>query len=204
MANDNVASFNLINVIWAGFKSILALLILIIILNGCTTKTPKPATSKFNPPKALEKFKCDRSADQAMEMGDIETGLHKHAFYVARHPDNPLAHYHLGYAFRQMRNIKQEIAHYEKAISLGYTQNSQLFFNLAMAQAELSRYDKAIASFQMALAIDPNAIDSLLELSNIYRHIEDTQNERQILERCLKLQPDNDSIKKRLESLPDD
>ena len=207
MANDNGASFGQINMRWNALRSILTLLILIIILNGCAANTPKPATSKIIPAlktKTFGKFQCDREADEAMEKGDIETGLHKHALLVVRYPDNPLAHYHLGYAFGQMRNIEQEIAHYEKAVSLGYTHNDQLFFNLAMAQAELGRFDKAIASFKRALTIDPNAIDSLIELSNIYRHIGDAKNERRILLRCLKLQPDNEIIKARLESLPDD
>ena len=207
MENYNVAGFDQINRIWVTLKSISGLLILILILNGCAARTPKPVPSKIIPApktKAFGKFQCDREADKAMERGDIETGLHKHALFVVRYPDNPLAHYHLGYAFGQMRNIEQEIAHYEKAVSLGYTQNDQLYFNLAMAQAELGRFDEAIVAFKRALAIDPNAIDSLIELSNIYRHIGDPKNERRILLRCLKLQPDNETIKARLESLPDD
>jgi tetratricopeptide (TPR) repeat protein len=207
MENYNGAGFDQINRIWVTLKSISGLLILILILNGCAVRTPMPAPSKIIPApktKAFGKFQCDREADMAMEKGDIETGLHKHARFVVRHPDNPLAHYHLGYAFGQMRNLKQEIAHYEKAVALGYTHNDQLYFNLAMAQAELGRYDQAIASFKKALAIKPNAFDALLELSNIYRHIGDPQNERRILIRCLKLQPDNDSIKARLENLPND
>jgi tetratricopeptide (TPR) repeat protein len=207
MENYNVAGFDQINRIWVTLKSISGLLILILILNGCAARTPKPVPSKIIPApktKAFGKFQCDREADKAMEKGDIETGLHKHARFVTKHPDNPLAHYHLGYAFGQIRNIKQEIAHYEKAVSLGYIYNDQLYFNLAMAQAELGRYDQAITSFKKALAIKPNAFDSLLELSNIYRHIGDAQNERRILMRCLKLEPDNETIKTRLESLPED
>ena len=204
MANNNVAGFDQIKMIWVTLKSISGLLILIVILSGCAAKTPKPAIIPAPKTEAFKKFQCDREADKAMEEGDIETGLHKHARFVARHPDNPLAHYHLGYAFGQMRNIKQEIAHYEKAVSLGYTHNDQLYFNLAMAQAELGRYDKAIAAFKKALAIKPDAFDTLLELGNIYRHLGDPQNERRILLRCLKLQPDNEAIKVRLENLPDD
>jgi hypothetical protein len=103
MANDYVADFDQINWIWATLKSISGLLLLILIFNGCAAKTPKPTTSKIIPApktKVFGKFQCDREADKAMERGDIETGLHKHARFVVRHPDNPLAHYHLGYAFR--------------------------------------------------------------------------------------------------------
>jgi tetratricopeptide (TPR) repeat protein len=178
----------------------------VIVLGGCAAKIPRPGPVKnIPPPQNLKKFQCDREADLALERGDIETGLHKHLRFVAEHPGNPLAHYHLGYAFGQLRNIEQEIAHYETAISLGYTQNDQLYFNLAMAQAELAQYHRAVASFKKALKIDPNAMDTLLELSGVYRQIGDIENERRILERCLKLKPDSETskiIKKRLESLP--
>ena len=208
MVKRNLSNFCQINIIWILLQLISSILIAVIILNGCAVKTPKPAPTKsITPAKDLAKFQCDRDADLAMERGDIETGLHKHARFVAKYPDNPLAHYHLGYAFGQMRNIKQEIAHYEKAISLGYTQNDQLYFKMAMAQAELAQYNKAIASFKKALKIDPNAMDTLLELSRIYQQIGDVQNERRILERCLKLKPNNETtetIKKRLEHLPAD
>lgn len=208
MAKRNLSVFCQINIIWILLKLISSLLIAVFLLNGCAAKTPKPAPTKITPPaEDSAKFQCDRKADLAMERGDIETGLNRHARFVAKNPDNPLAHYHLGYAFGQMRNIEQEIVHYEKAVSLGYTQNDQLYFNLAMAQAELGQYDRAIASFKKALKIDPDAIDTLLELSRIYQQTGDVQNEQRILKRCLELKPNSttmEEIKKRLENFPED
>ncbi len=172
------------------------------ILWGCAASPPK--TSPVAPPAPPKKaeWQCSQTADQAMEEGDIETGLREHARYVVEHPNNPLAHYHLGYAFGQMGDIEHEIAHYEAAISLGYLHNGQLFFNLGMAYSEIAQYPKAIESFNKALKIEPESIDALIELSRIYHEIGDVHNERTILKRHLELEPNDESVQQRLEALP--
>ncbi len=190
------------NRLLADHISLLVTLAVSMVVLGCAASPPK--TSPVAPPAPPKKteWQCSQAGDRAMEEGDIETGLREHARYVVDHPNNPLAHYHLGYAFGQIGDIEHEIAHYEAAISLGYLHNGQLFFNLGMAYSETAQYNKAIESFNKALNLEPNSIDVLMELSRIYHEIGDVRNERVILKRHLKLEPDNQSVQQRLENLP--
>lgn len=178
---------------------LLGSVILMLEIFGCAAKIPQTAPPVYPTPQTG--WQCSEKADQAMADGDIETGLHEHARFVAQHPNNPLAHYHLGYAFGQVGDIKQEIAHYEKAVSLGYDDNDQLFFNLGMAYGESGQLEKAIDAFEKSLAIAPESGDALAELSRLYRETGDKKNERRMLERLLKLAPENDTIKERIEAL---
>jgi len=177
---------------------------------GCATVSPPtpiptqpPAASAAPSKQPPAQWQCDPTADKAMENGDIETGLHEHARFVAQHPENPLGHYHMGYAFGQVGEIQQEIAHYETALALGYIHNEQLFFNLAMAYSELGQFDKAVSAFQKALALEPDSVDTLSELGRIYHETGDIENERRTLVRLLKLEPDNPETRKRLKKLPE-
>jgi tetratricopeptide (TPR) repeat protein len=185
-----------------GLMSLAPVVIAAVLIFGCAGKTPQPAAPATSTPlKSHPQWHCSPKADQAMADGDIETGLHEHARFVAKHPENPLAHYHLGYAFGQTGDIKQEIAHYEEAVSLGYDDNDQLFFNLAMAYGELGQLEKAVAALEKSLAIAPEAVDTLTELSRLYREADDKKNERRILERLFELIPENATIKQRLKEL---
>lgn len=181
---------------------LLQVFVAVALLFGCAgrpSRPPAPITS--TPVDSPSRWQCSEKGDKAMENGDIVTGLHEHARFVAQHPQNPLAHYHLGYAFGQTGDIGQEIAHYEEAVALGYDDNDQLFFNLAMAYGESGQLKKAVDAFEKALALAPDAVDILTELSRTYREIGDVENERRILERLLELDPENESIRQRLKAL---
>lgn len=205
MARHNSSFLLFANKMWGIFKATAPVLIAIILTFGCAAKTPQPAPPvPAAPPQNPPQWQCNEKADKAMEYDDVETGLHEHARFVAKHPRNPLAHYHLGFAFGQVGDIKQEIAHYEEAVSLGYDHDEQIFFNLAMAYAELSRFDKAVNAFKRALVLNPDSVDALAELVKIYEEIGDSQNERRMLERLLELEPDNDIAKQRLKKIADD
>jgi tetratricopeptide (TPR) repeat protein len=182
-------------------KHITTTLTLVGILLGCAAKTPEPVPPITAHSQTENKWQCSAKADEAMKNGDMETGLREHARFVADHPKNPLAHYHLGYAFGQMGDIESEIAHYEVAVSLGYTHDEQLFFNLGMAYGELERFNKAVDAFEKVLALTPDSMDALIELSIIYRELGDVNKEQRILNRRLKMEPDNKSIKNRLNKL---
>lgn len=170
------------------------------VLNGCAIKPAGPPASAAAPAKAVrQQWQCDPEADKAVESGDIEAGLHAHARFVTEHPDNPLARYHLGYAFGLAGDIAHEIAQYEAALSLGYIHDEQLFFNLGMAYAETGQDSKAVDAFEKALALDPDSIDTLSELEVMYQKMGEIRNERRILERHLELEPDNDAVRQRLD-----
>ena len=182
-------------------KLIIFAIFLALALSGCAHPPPTRPPETEVASQESDEWYCDPSADAAMKRGDFESGLNQHARFVADHPDNALAHYHLGYAFGQMGNIEQEIAHYETAVSLGYHHNEQLFFNLAMAYGEVRRFDDAIEAFKKVLALDAEADDALFELSGIYREIGDLDRERQTLRRYLNRVPEDEYILNRLDQL---
>lgn len=164
---------------------------------GCST----PGYEKGRP--AISHWQCDAAADEAMREGDDETGLRRHEEFVARHPDNPLARYHLGYAYSRSGNLEAEVAHYEKAIALGYRENAQLYFNLGMAYKEIDQRDQAMAAFEKSIAIDLNAVDARLELARLKQQAGDRQGARRLLLQVEELEPENEFVRQWLKALED-
>jgi tetratricopeptide (TPR) repeat protein len=174
---------------------ILGWLCLLAVLAGCSTL----AGDKVQP--GISQWSCDPAADEAMRAGDEETGLRLHQEFVSLHPDNPLALYHLGYAFGRSGNIEAEIAHYEKALLLGYDANAQLYFNMGMAYKELNQADQAMTVFEKAIEIDPNALDAMLELARLRQQAGDDEGARSLLQRAEELEPDNGFVREWLKAL---
>jgi tetratricopeptide (TPR) repeat protein len=174
---------------------ILAAMGLLAFLAGCAT----PAGD--TPQAAIAQWQCDPAADEAMRTGDEETGLRLHQQFVARHPDNPLAHYHLGYAFGRSGEIEAEIDHYEKAVSLGYDANDQLYFNLGMAYRELNHTDQAMTAFERVIEIDPHAVDAMLELARLRQQTGDKQGAYRLLQKAEALEPENEFVRQWLKAL---
>jgi tetratricopeptide (TPR) repeat protein len=192
---NNGKMFRSIGVLPGAIAGILGWLWLIAALASCST----PAGDKIQP--GISQWQCDPAADEAMRVGDGETGLRLHQEFASRHPDNPLAQYHLGYAFGRSGNIEAEIAHYEEALLLGYDRNAQLYFNLGMAYRELNRQDQAMTVFEKAIEIDPNAVDAMLELARLKQQAGDKQSAYRLLQRVEELEPENRYVREWLKAL---
>ena len=65
-------------------------------------------------------------------MEDYPEAIRRHQLVIKDHPDNALAHYHLGFSYGLMGQHQQELTEYRDAIDLGLD-DWQLFLNLGLA-----------------------------------------------------------------------
>ena len=93
---------------------------------------------------------CDVDADYYLGVEDYSQAIRRHADIVRTHPENALAHYHLGFALGMRGDREAEVAEYLQAEALGL-RNWDLFLNLGLAQFEQGDLDAAAASLQRAV-----------------------------------------------------
>jgi tetratricopeptide (TPR) repeat protein len=128
--NDSLARF------WIGL-AVAALLV-------CSGMRRKAIASQ------LQDQVCDVSADYALGVEDYPEAIRLHQGVLRRHPDDALAHYHLGFAEGMMSESTLEITEYRRAAALGLT-SWDLFFNLGLAQFENGDLDGATKSLRRAV-----------------------------------------------------
>ncbi len=133
---------------------------------------------------------CDEKADQALMQGDYDTSVLLHLQLLDKHPDNKLALYHLGYAYGNKHDHEMEVFYYEKAVSLGFSQNG-IFFNTGMAYWELKQFDESIRAFQRALDVDSENIEARYGLSVDYMEIGELQMATEQLRKILEIDPNH-------------
>ena len=102
-----------------------------------------------------------------MVLQDYQTGILLHEKFLEKNPTNALAMYHLGYAYGQTGNYRQEVLYYKKAIASGFG-NESIYFNLGMAYGELADIEKSIAAFKKSLGMNPKNSDSHFGLAMAY------------------------------------
>ena len=95
---------------------------------------------------------CDARADYAMAIEDYPETIRLHAEVVHEHPNNALAHYHLGFAQGMMGNKTAEVTEYQRAAALGL-KNSDLFLNRGLAQLQSGDLDAATGSLRQAVLL---------------------------------------------------
>ena len=131
---------------------------------------------------------CDVGADYALGAGDYPEAISLHAEVVRKHPDNALAHYHLGFAEGMLGNRRAEVREYELAAALGL-RNWDLFLNMGLAQLEDGDLDAATDSLQRAVFLGPNHSESHYNLALAFeRRGLGPEAEREILT-ALRLKP---------------
>lgn len=131
-------------------------------LTACSMNTPRGGH------ETRPLWHCDQEGDEAMKAQDYEAAIRLHERFLEKEDRNPLALYHLGYAYGQRGDHQQEVLLYEEALSLGYTEPS-VFFNLGMAYAELRRPEEAVRAFQRGLELHPRSADNYLGLGMVYQ-----------------------------------
>ena len=62
---------------------------------------------------------CDAAADYPILTENYSQAVRLHLRVLAEHPDNALAHYHLGFAYGMLGHHAQELVQYRKAADLG-------------------------------------------------------------------------------------
>jgi tetratricopeptide (TPR) repeat protein len=100
-----------------------------------------------------ERQVCDVGADYALGVENYSEAIRLHAEVVRKHPDNALAHYHLGFAQGMTGNRTAEVSEYQRAAALGL-RNWDLFLNLGLAQLENGELDAATDNLRQAVLLD--------------------------------------------------
>src|SRR5208283_3669204 len=62
---------------------------------------------------------CDVGADYSLGVEDYPEAIRLHSEVLRKHPENALAHYHLGFAQGMVGNRTAEVTEYERAAALG-------------------------------------------------------------------------------------
>ena len=107
---------------------------------------------------------CDVRADYSLGVEDYSEAVRRHAQVLNQHPDNAVAHYHLGFALGMLGNGKAEVGEYERAEALGL-KAWDLFLNLGLAQLENGDLNAATDSLQRAVLFGGNHPESHFNLA---------------------------------------
>ena len=76
-----------------------------------------------------------RLADYYLGMENYPAAIRRHLVVIREHPDNALAHYHLGFAYGVIGQHRQNSHEYRRAVELGLD-DWQLFLNLGLVYLE--------------------------------------------------------------------
>jgi tetratricopeptide (TPR) repeat protein len=107
---------------------------------------------------------CDVGADYSLGVEDYTEAIRCHVQVLKDHPDDAVAHYHLGFAFGMVGNTKAELGEYQHAEALGLT-SWDLFLNLGLAQLENGDLDAATDSLRRAVLFGENHPESHFNLA---------------------------------------
>jgi Flp pilus assembly protein TadD len=110
---------------------------------------------------------CDVGADYALGVEDYSGAIRLHEEVVREHPDDALAHYHLGFAQGMIGNRSAEIREYQRAAALRL-RNWDLFLNLGLAQLENGDLVAATDSLQQAVLLGETHSESHFNLALVY------------------------------------
>jgi Flp pilus assembly protein TadD len=107
---------------------------------------------------------CDVRADYSLGVEDYTEAVRRHVQVLNQHPDNAVAHYHLGFALGMVGNTMAEIREYRRAEALGL-KTWDLFLNLGLAQLENGDLDAATNSLRRAVFLGENHSESHFNLA---------------------------------------
>ena len=116
---------------------------------------------------AAESEICDVEADYALGMENYPEAIRLHAELVRRHPENALAHYHLGFAQGMAGNGGVEVSEYKLAAALGL-RAWDLFLDLGLVQLEDGELNPATDSLRLAVLFGGNHSESHYNLALAY------------------------------------
>jgi len=110
---------------------------------------------------------CNERADYALGVEDYPRAIRLHEEVVRTHPDDALAHYHLGFAQGMMGNRTAEVSEYQEAAALGL-RNWDLFLNLGLAQLENGDLKASTGSLQQAVLLGETHPESHFNLALVF------------------------------------
>jgi tetratricopeptide (TPR) repeat protein len=113
---------------------------------------------------------CDPLADYFLGMEDYPEAIRRHQLVIKEHPDNALAHYHLGFSYGLMGEHQQELAEYQDAIELGLG-DWQLFLNLGLLYLEAGNQNAAMQVLRLATLLGPDRPETHFNLGLAYQRL---------------------------------
>jgi Flp pilus assembly protein TadD len=113
---------------------------------------------------------CDVGADYSLGVEDYSGAIRRHVEVVRQHPDNAIAHYHLGFAQGMAGDRTAEIREYQRAEALGL-RSWDLFLNKGLAQLEDGEVDAAVENMRHAVRLGGDHFESHFELARVDERI---------------------------------
>jgi tetratricopeptide (TPR) repeat protein len=110
---------------------------------------------------------CDVRADLALGLEDYPTAIMLHSNFLRSHPNDALAHYHLGFAYGMLGRQPEEISEYRAAANLGLDK-WDLFLNLGLAYLDDGKLAQAAAALEHAVFLRPEQAESHFNLALVY------------------------------------
>lgn len=147
--------------------------------------------STMSKPSLQASWVCDAEADAAVDRQQWEQACVLHQALLVKEPGNCLAMYHLGYILGRMGDRMQEARQYERAVQCGMDKDDRLFFNLGMAYGEMNLMDKALASFERAVTINPDNAENFFGLGLTAQAAGQRQRAQTALANAVKIDPNH-------------
>jgi Tfp pilus assembly protein PilF len=110
---------------------------------------------------------CDPLADYYLGMEDYPAAIRRHLTVIREHPDNALAHYHLGFAYGVTGQHRHELYEYRRAVDLGLD-DWQLFLNLGLVYLDDGQLEDATEVLRLATLLGPYQPETHFNLGLIY------------------------------------
>jgi tetratricopeptide (TPR) repeat protein len=110
---------------------------------------------------------CNPTADYFLGNEDYPEAVRLHRLVIEQHPDDALAHYHLGFAEGMMGDSADEIRQYQTASRLGL-KDWGLYLNLGRAYLEENELAPATEAFRQSVALGPQHAEAHFNLGLAY------------------------------------
>jgi tetratricopeptide (TPR) repeat protein len=110
---------------------------------------------------------CDVAADYMLGIENYPEAIRLHLQVLAKHPDNALAHYHLGFAYGMTGNSQAEVREYTAAVKYGL-HDWDVFLNLGLAYLDRGDTEAGIAALKNAVSEGPAHYETHFDLGVAY------------------------------------
>ena len=145
-----------------------------------------PAGPATNPGKEQV---CNVTADYFLGAENYPEAIRLHREVLRKHPENALAHYHLGFAQGMAGDRTQELNEYRRAAELGLL-SWDLFLNTGLALFENGSLEAATDALQLAVRLGPSHPESHYNLGLIYERRDMLAEAGQEMLASLRLEPE--------------
>ena len=126
-----------------------------------------PAAARAAPQSGPDDQVCDPLADYFLGMENYPEAIRRHIEVLREHPDNALAHYHLGFSYGLTGQHEKELREYQKAVDLGLS-DWELFLNLGLLYLEGRHLDAATQVLRLATLLAPAQPETHFNLGLAY------------------------------------